>query len=243
MPKILDRCVKHVIDQGKDKNSAYAICSKSTGWVKSGAHSWRKKRAIKKEKNIEENSFCSKRAIARLEQLLENDFLTRYRDGVFSSVDLDPTGLKKLQKYLKDIGIQMLPLNKAHITVIYSRTRPQEEPKSFKIDGYVTPKSFGFFGKGTAKEPYVLVLEVESPELKKAHLKMRKDYRLTPTYPEYKPHLTLTYDINRVLPGIKNLKPSQKQTIINIFNKMIPELPQKIKILNHKIEPINLNWV
>jgi len=31
MPEKLDRCVKHVMDQGKDKSSAFAICNKSLG--------------------------------------------------------------------------------------------------------------------------------------------------------------------------------------------------------------------
>ena len=237
MPAKLERCVQHVIDQGKDKNSAYAICSKSTGWVKSGAHSWRKKKEV-------EEAFCSKGAIARIEQIIEEseDFLSKYRNGVYSSVSLDPVSLQKLQKYLRGVGIDMLPLNKAHVTVIYSKTRPQKQPEAFDIHGYVKPKSFDFFGKGTRNEPYVLALVLDSPELTQAHLKMRREYGLTPTYKNYIPHLTLTYDINRILPGLKNLNPRQRKTIINIFNKMIPELPQKIRILKHKIEPLNESW-
>jgi len=240
MPAKLERCVKHVLDQGKDKNSAYAICSKSTGWVKSGAHSWRKK-AKTKSKKLEE--VCSKGAIAQIEQLLEEtDFLSRYRNGVYSSVKLDPTALKKLQKYFETVGIKMMPLNKIHITVIYSRTRPNKEPNAFEINGSVTPVSFGIFGKGTKDQPYALVLQVDSPQLTTAHMKMRKEYGLKPTYPEYKPHISLTYDIHRILPGISKLSQKQKDTIINVFNKMIPELPKNIRILNHTVEPINLNW-
>jgi hypothetical protein len=42
MPAVLERCVTKVMNQGKDKSSAYAICTKSTGWKKSGAHEWKK---------------------------------------------------------------------------------------------------------------------------------------------------------------------------------------------------------
>ena len=34
MPAKLDRCVKHVMDQGKDESSAWAICKKSLGLTK-----------------------------------------------------------------------------------------------------------------------------------------------------------------------------------------------------------------
>jgi len=48
MPATLDRCVKKVQKQGKSKSSAYAICSKSTGW-KVGKGSTKRKKKWKKE--------------------------------------------------------------------------------------------------------------------------------------------------------------------------------------------------
>ncbi len=182
--------------------------------------------------------------IATIEQLLvesnwlidKSEYLNKYRGGVYSSVTLDGNSLQKMQRYLKGVGIEMMPLNKIHITVMYSKSRPSSEPKAFDINGTVEPKSFGIFGKGTSKEPYALVIEVSSPELEKAHRKLKKDHNLKATYPEYKPHISLTYDINRVLPGIKHLSKKQKETIINIFNKMLPELPKKIHIQKHEVE-------
>jgi 2'-5' RNA ligase len=234
MPAKLERCVKHVLDQGKDKSSAYAICSKTTGYVKSGKHSWRKKQ------KVEESTLCSKGAIARIEQILEenNNFLSEYRTGVFASVDLDPTGLEKIWKYMKQIGIQPMPINKAHITVIFSRNRPTSEPKALPISGSVRLKSFGIFGKGTKKSPYAFVIEMDSPELQKLHMEYRRKYGLKPTYPEYKPHLSITYDIERIIPGLKKLNNKQKQTLINVFNKMLPELPKSVRILKSTVEPV-----
>ena len=49
MPEVLKRCVKKVKAQGKDEQSAYAICSTSTGWKKAGKHSWRKGKKVYKE--------------------------------------------------------------------------------------------------------------------------------------------------------------------------------------------------
>lgn len=51
MPKKLDDCVqqvkKQLMESGKSEkeasSGAYAICSKSTGYVKTGAHTWAKR--------------------------------------------------------------------------------------------------------------------------------------------------------------------------------------------------------
>ena len=44
MPKELERCVKDVESQGKDKSSAYGICAKSTGWVRKKGGGWTNKK-------------------------------------------------------------------------------------------------------------------------------------------------------------------------------------------------------
>lgn len=48
MPAKLVRCVQHVQAQGKSKSSAYAICSKSTGWTKDKGGGWKNERSGKK---------------------------------------------------------------------------------------------------------------------------------------------------------------------------------------------------
>lgn len=48
MPAKLERCVKHVQEQGKSKSSAYAICANSTGWKRGKNGSWKNERTGKK---------------------------------------------------------------------------------------------------------------------------------------------------------------------------------------------------
>jgi len=247
MPAKLERCVKHVQDQGKDKNSAYAICSKSTGWVKSGKHTWKKKQsktAVKTTKVVTEG------AVARIEQLLESskpliesyfdneeDFRNKYRKGVYSSVTLDPTAIGKIWKYLNKVGLPMQHEKNAHVTVIYSRTRPRENPIAKDINGTVNPIGFGLFGKGSKNEPYVLVLKVDSPALQKAHQDWKKQ-GLKPTYSTYEPHLTLVLDLNRLMPGLHNMTEQKKKALMAVFDKMLPELPKNIRIHKHTLAPL-----
>jgi hypothetical protein len=49
------------MEQGKEKDSAYAICSKSTGWKKAGKHKWKKGKKI----------FLSEDTISKVEKLTD----------------------------------------------------------------------------------------------------------------------------------------------------------------------------
>lgn len=44
MPKELDRCVQALISQGHSEQEAYAMCAKSTGWVRKKGGGWRNKK-------------------------------------------------------------------------------------------------------------------------------------------------------------------------------------------------------
>lgn len=40
MPKQLEKCVKDIQKEGKSESEAYAICAKSTGWVRKSGGGW-----------------------------------------------------------------------------------------------------------------------------------------------------------------------------------------------------------
>jgi hypothetical protein len=49
MPEKLDRCVRKVRKKGYTKSEAYAICSKSTGWVRGKGGKWVNKKKRRKK--------------------------------------------------------------------------------------------------------------------------------------------------------------------------------------------------
>ena len=183
-----------------------------------------------------------KKAVKKIENLLQEVSQSFFKKGIYVDVKLDPNDLQKIWKYMRQIGIPVMPPQKAHITVVYSYSKPNKEFKLKDINGYVQPKAIRIFGKGTKDSPYALVIEMESPELQRLNKYYLKEYHLKPTYPEYRPHLTLTYDIERVMPGLKKLSPKQKETIENIFSKIIPELPKRLKIQSQSVHDLNTNW-
>lgn len=47
MPEKLDRCVRKLKRKGYDEQSAYALCSKSTGWKRGKGGKWVKRKERK----------------------------------------------------------------------------------------------------------------------------------------------------------------------------------------------------
>jgi len=156
--------------------------------------------------------------------------------GLYASVILEPTNLGKVWKVLKKVGLPLKPIQHAHITTMYSKSKVNKPITAFNINGSVKLKGFGIFGKGTHDQPYVFVLKVESRELSRAHNELKKIYNIRPTYRDYEAHITLTNDINRIFPKIGKMTEKQKEVITKVFDRLLPELPKSINILKHEVK-------
>lgn len=181
------------------------------------------------------------RLLEKSEKLEESSTGLNYKRGVYASVELDDHNLNKIWTVLKKIGIPLIDKKRAHVTVMLSSTGLNYKPEADNINGIVEPIGFGIFGKGTSSQPYVLVLKLKSNELVRAHQKWKSKYKLRPAYNKYEPHLTLTYDLNRIFPkmGSTHLTEKQKKVITNIFDKLLPDLPRKLNIFKHTVEPLS----
>ena len=84
------------------------------------------------------------------------------------------------------------PLDKLHITVTYSRAPISIESLGDIGEIPVKPLNYRFFNTRTGMQ--CLVLEVESEWLTTRHLETINDYGASYDFPEYKPHVTLSYD-------------------------------------------------
>lgn len=180
-------------------------------------------------------------AIFKIEKLIE-EADQRFKNGLYVSAILEPNGLEKIWKVMKKVGFRnLLPIQKAHITIIYSHRPPYKEFQRTPINGYVVPDHFEILG-GHKNNPYVLALVVKSKELQKKHNQYMKEYKLRYDFKEYKPHITLVYDITRLLPGIKPRNKRAKESIENMFNLLIPDMPKQIRILKEEVSELTSNW-
>ena len=237
MPKKIDDCVSKVKAQymakGKSEkdaeSTAYAICVKSTGWHKTGKHTWGKSEPTKPTEPSKAKGISEGISYKIDNLLLEND--KRFPNGLYVDAKFDPGALQKIWSLFKKVGFKnMLPIQKAHATIIYSRRAPSTTFKPTPINGSAEPSHFEILG-GNRDNPYLLVLVLKSKELHRKHKEYMQDYHLRYDYKEYKPHITVVYDIQRLLPGIKLKNPKAKKSIENMFNLLIKDMPKQIRIM------------
>ena len=128
-------------------------------------------------------------------------FLTESEPGTYAGLRFNQESLKSLKEFLDNNTIpNKVPEEKLHVTLLYSR----KHIPNFKADGELLepiicePQEFTVWEtNGEHKEKTrCLILKLLSPRLVERHIKLMKDHpQATFDYPEYSPHLTLSYDI------------------------------------------------
>jgi hypothetical protein len=147
--------------------------------------------------------------------------------GTYISLKLDAASAKALDDWTTDNNIEN-PLDPSdyHVTVIYSRKGiPAVEGHEFDLPIVAKVSAFEIFPTQTGNE--CLVAKVDSKDLTDLHKSIRKEYGATHDYPEYKPHVTLSYDYKGELP-------KDVPDITVTFNKVVvqpldPDFKPKVK--------------
>lgn len=148
--------------------------------------------------------------------------------GTYAAVKFDDETIEALQKYIKDNDIpNATPGAKMHCTVLYSRKHcPDYEPAG-KIDPPWVGKPtklevWESRGKLRDQEPTrCLVMKFECDELNARHKELMDEHDATYDFPEYKTHITLSYDIGdmdeKELPDIT--KAIDKITVVEEYGE------------------------
>ncbi len=132
--------------------------------------------------------------------MLLNEIKKPSNIGTYAGGRFDDSTTESLRKYIEDNNIPN-PVGDFHTTILYSRKHcPNYQPII-----YDSPIS----GKAVKLEKFddgnVLSLVFDSPELSKRHDELMKEHEATWDYPEYIPHVTLSYDASNV--NIEDLTP------------------------------------
>lgn len=119
------------------------------------------------------------------------------QQGTYVAVKFDDDTIKRLESYIKDNDIpNAVKSSKFHTTVIYSRKYcPDLKSKGKMETEWVgKPKKLEIWENGD-KTSKCLVLTYDCPELSKRHKQLMTDHKATYDFPDYKPHVTLSYDV------------------------------------------------
>jgi 2'-5' RNA ligase len=167
-----------------------------------------------------------------LSQLYEREEVEDEVNGSYVAVSFSEDSQNRLTDFAHNLKLSnLVPKDKYHVTVIYSRIAL---PKEFKVQNLsevepliVTPKHFSVFPTQSGKK--ALVLELDSPELVERHTSIMDKYDATYDFDEYKPHVTLSYDMGDFeLPD-------------DIDERAKNELGE-LEIIEEYHEPLQLDW-
>ena len=153
--------------------------------------------------------------------------------GTYSGVRFSKDTVKRIRAYIKENKIpNRIASKKLHTTVLFSRKYlPEYKPAGEYEEALVgTPKKFEKWlsqpDDETGERKSCLVLTYDCPELVKRHKDLMKEHNAEYDFDEYKPHITLSYDVGRDF-DTKKLKPA------DVGN---------IDIVEEYIEELNLDW-
>ena len=120
--------------------------------------------------------------------------------GTFIGAKLTEQSAKQLVKWMDRVGISdPVPLNELHCTITFDAEREiAHQPMEFSPPIDIDPSSYELKLFGPNKD--ILVLGFECPELANRFNTLIKRYNITPTYPRYKPHVTLSYTPQKTSP-------------------------------------------
>lgn len=154
--------------------------------------------------------------------------------GTYAAVKFDQPTKDAIAKYIKDNDIPNgTNPNKLHCTVLYSRKYCPEYQPLGTIDPpwKGTPTSLEVWeskGKLRDEEPSrCLVMKFDCEQLVNRHNLLMKEHKATYDFPEYKTHITLSYDIG------------------DMDETMLPDIKQAIKtiaITEEYGEDLDLSW-
>jgi len=114
-------------------------------------------------------------------------------NGTYAELVPSVKSLRVIEKIIRDLKIaKPTPSNLIHTTLVYSRT-PCPALADLEFPGPVSATVTGFGVFPLQAGGFALVLHLNSPQMSELH-QQAIDLGCTHGYPEYNPHVTLTYE-------------------------------------------------
>lgn len=162
------------------------------------------------------------------------------KNGLYIECKFDKISTDMLFKAYKDVGIgNLVDASDAHCTICYSKALPEGEFNLKELKGVVIPDKLTIFPKG--ESGYPLVLKLKSNVLHDQHKFYNKKYKLSYDYPEYIPHITISYCAEKAL-GIKIDPDAGTETIEKLLNSLVISLPKSLKIVAQNYNDLDPDW-
>jgi 2'-5' RNA ligase len=126
------------------------------------------------------------------------DLFEKAAQGTYAGVYFSEQTKDAIEKYIKDNKIPNgVPRDKLHTTLLYSRKYlPNFKPRGqFAKPLEAEPLEFDVWQSTGDAPSRCLVLKISCPQLVDRHNHLMDKHKATYDFPEYIPHITLSYDI------------------------------------------------
>jgi len=158
-----------------------------------------------------------------------NNILKETKKGTYVGVKFSQDDEEIIVSIIEKIGVpNPIAREDIHSTLLYSRKYLANYKVPSETDMYVYPKEFHIFNGQDGKD--ILVIKLDSLDLSKRHEELMKEHNATYDFPEYIPHITLSYDIEGFM------------TLPEIKKKFSDLLPEKFHIVSEYVEDLDLEW-
>lgn len=148
------------------------------------------------------------------------------KEGTYSGVHFDNATKKAIRLFTKENDIpNVVPRDKLHTTVLYSRKHLPDYKPLGKLDTPLIGKFKQFDLWKSQDGNQCLVMLFDCTDLVDRHKFLMKEHDATYDYDEYKPHVTLSYDVGE-----------------NFNLKSLPSYEGPINITEEYMEPLVLDW-
>lgn len=156
------------------------------------------------------------------------EWLSENKRGTYVGLKFDSDSTMFLKSFMIENSIpNRVPSDKLHVTLLYSRKYLPDFKARGKIEPInIKPLEFNVWDSNGENDTKTkcLVLKFESKELKDLHNEYMDEYKATFDYPEYQPHVTLSYNIEN-------------------YDARELTLPKRTLQLDYEYkELLNLNW-
>ena len=114
--------------------------------------------------------------------------------GIYIAVKYNRFSVNKIKQLAEKYQVpNVIPLDKFHTTLIYS-TKGAENVETFEDMEYVVlPNQLDIWTSKSGEK--CLVLKVDCTQLVRRNKELMEKYQFVSDYPEYNPHITISYDI------------------------------------------------
>jgi len=127
--------------------------------------------------------------------------------GTYAAAALSDKTKHNISQYFKDNDVKNpCDVDKMHCTILYSSKHLPDYKAKGKYDKPLIGKNCRFeIWPNREKTENVLVLRINCPEMTKRHKHLMKEHDAQYDFPDYKPHVSFSYDVGDV--KVSDFKP------------------------------------